>query len=63
MLMLLVLDYSYEKLQEIFVQKLKDQYEHIYAFYNDMFTKCVLESYKKKFKSLTVGYFQCHLAV
>ena len=48
------LDYSYEKLQGIFVQTLKAQYEKVYGFYNDMFARCVMDSYKKKYKCLMV---------
>lgn len=36
------------------MQKLKVQYEKIYGFYKEMFVRCVLDSYKKKFKCLMV---------
>mmetsp|Transcript_32434 Transcript_32434/g.29241 ORF Transcript_32434/g.29241 Transcript_32434/m.29241 type:complete len:274 (-) Transcript_32434:1236-2057(-) len=43
---------SYEKLSEKFTNVLKENYESLMAYYVELSNKCLLESHKKKYKSL-----------
>lgn len=43
---------TYERLSDTFIALLKNNYEKLFNYYNELSNKCLMESHKKKFNSL-----------